>query len=104
MYSLSKALLNVLTRVIHEYIHNHLYTTVTSGIGIEYDKCDGIIDNIRIISVCPGDFESSMSTEDEIKTARNVDISADSILKVALGSKEDFPSGYFYRDGIKIDW
>ena len=80
-YSLSKALLNKGTRLLH-----NLY----------FPKA-------RIVSICPGNFISPMSTEEEIPSARSAYSAAESVLEIALDSAR-FPSGHFYRNGNIIDW
>jgi NAD(P)-dependent dehydrogenase (short-subunit alcohol dehydrogenase family) len=84
MYSVSKALLNVLTRVIHK----------ESPAGC----------HLRVVSVCPGNVISPMSTEEEKLTAIPAEDAAADILAVALGSTEEFPGGRFYRFREPISW
>lgn len=84
-YSLSKALLNHATVLLHKKYHNM---------------------NVRVVAVCPGDFISPMTSKYDLEVARrsNVREAADIIWTLALGKKEDYPSGYFYRDLKQISW
>lgn len=83
MYSVSKALLNAGTRVLHE------------GLSVDCRVR-------KIISVCPGNFPSPMSTEEEIKDASSPDEAAASIL--SLLSSPATRSGKFYRNGEEVEW
>eukprot|EP01039_Chlorochromonas_danica_P003968 gene3968-4342_t len=81
MYSLSKALLNHLTRLLHE-------------------QAPG---NCRIIACCPGNFESVMTTEEERLTAQPVEEAAANLLRL-MRDRHRYPGGLWYRYGEKIDW
>jgi NAD(P)-dependent dehydrogenase (short-subunit alcohol dehydrogenase family) len=91
-YSLSKALLNVYTRIAHE----RLSAAAGSGSGLGLRS--------RVISVCPGNFHSPMSRPEEAEDAIHVDEAAAHLLEVALGDPERFPGGKFYRFGEEIPW
>ena len=80
-YSLSKALLNTATRLLHQEYSPH----------------------VRAIAVCPGNFISPMSTEEEMLDARSALSVAESVLEMAFDS-DRFRSGKFYRFGTEIDW
>ena len=55
------------------------------------------------MSICPGNFESIMSTIDEENTFNNPMIAADAVLKVALNAKK-YNGGKFYRYGEEISF
>ena len=78
MYSLSKALLNSFTRIFHT-------------------KCAG---QCRVLAVCPGDFESPMTTAAERGAAADIDAVADLIVDMA--SNKNVQGGKFYRGGVEI--
>ena len=84
-YSLSKALLNHATLLLHNKCHNM---------------------NVRVVAVCPGDFISIMTSKYDLEVASrsNVRDAADAIWTLALGKKEDYPSGHFYRNLEQINW
>ena len=83
MYSLSKALLNVYTRVAHQERLN------------SYD---------RILSVCPGNFHSPMTTPEEMEDLISSDMVASSLWNLATDHRGMFPSGLFYRNTQIIPW
>lgn len=80
-YSLSKALLNAYTRV----------------------RANEVDSNVRIYSVCPGNFQSPMSTEEEVGSQIPIDNAASAIIEIALDSG-DYLSGRFYRNGAEIQF
>jgi NAD(P)-dependent dehydrogenase (short-subunit alcohol dehydrogenase family) len=86
MYSLSKALLNKYTQLLHEDCRR----TDTGR-------------NIQIIACCPGNVASPMSTQEELRTAVPARHAAERILRLATDF-EAFPGGKFYRDGQEIPW
>lgn len=83
MYSLTKAILNCLTRIVHDQ-HNHH-------------------PNFRIIACCPGNFISPMTSHDELQSIRSVEDVVKDITQI-IEKKDDFPGGRFYRFGQQIDW
>ena len=83
MYSLSKALLNVYTRIAHQERWN------------SYD---------RILSVCPGNFHSPMTTEEERENLLSTDMVASTLWTLATDRSDKFPSGLFYRNAQIIPW
>lgn len=85
MYSVSKAILNKSTQLLHK---EH---------GSERDS------NIRILSCCPGNVASPMSTEDELNDTVTAEYAAEQIFKYAT-EPEKYPGGRFYRDGKEIPW
>ena len=80
-YSLSKALLNAYTRV----------------------RANEVEQNVRIFSVCPGNFQSPMSTDEELGSQIPIDNAASAIIDIALNSR-DYVSGRFYRHGVEIQF
>ncbi len=82
-YSLSKALLNRATAIMHR----------------EY----GCSKAVRVLACCPGDFASPMSTPEELQHARPVAEAAAHIVEMAC-DREAYPGGRFYRDGKLISW
>ena len=87
MYSLSKSLLNVYTRIAHQERSNSLSSS--------YD---------RILSVCPGNVKSPMTTEEEMEDLISSDIAASALWKLATDNDGNFPGGLFYRNGQVIPW
>lgn len=85
MYSLSKAILNKSTQLLHE----------------EHGCATG--SNIRILACCPGNVASPMSTEEELKDTVTAEYAADHILKYAT-EPGNYPGGRFYRHGKEINW
>ena len=84
IYSLTKALLNKASLVFHNQFHPI----------------------VRVISVCPGNFESTMTTDDERNiqgSMQQVSDVATTLITTAVQSRE-FPSGYFYRNTEVINW
>jgi NAD(P)-dependent dehydrogenase (short-subunit alcohol dehydrogenase family) len=79
-YSLSKAILNTATRILHD--------TYASN-------------NLRIISICPGNFISRMTTELEAIDAVDASEAARVVLETIFDS-ENCPSGGFYRHKASI--
>lgn len=57
----------------------------------------------KVMSICPGNFESIMSTNDEENTFNNPMIAAEAVLKVALNAK-GYQGGKFYRYGDEINY
>lgn len=94
-YSLSKALLNRGTQLLHS------------------QYCQAPIDRLnsigsrrrrrRIIAVCPGNFASPMSSAEEMDSALPVETAAASVWEAAE-RHEKFLSGRFYRHGEEINW
>ena len=80
-YSLSKAMLNAYTRV----------------------RANEVEQNVRIFSVCPGNFQSPMSTDEELGSQIPIDNAASAIIDIALNSR-DYVSGRFYRHGVEIQF
>jgi NAD(P)-dependent dehydrogenase (short-subunit alcohol dehydrogenase family) len=80
-YSLSKALLNKYTQIMDR----------------ESPKW------CKVLSICPGNFESSMSTTEEENTFKDPMVTAEAILKVALNAKK-YQGGKFYRYGEEIEY
>lgn len=91
-YSLSKALLNVYTRVAQERL--------PALLGLESE----LESESRVVSVCPGNFRSPMTRPEEEEDAMCVDEAAAHLLEVALGGADRFPGGRFYRFGQEIPW
>jgi len=92
-YSLSKALLNVGTRLLQqEWNERH-----TSSNNINNNN-----NNVRIVSVCPGDFVSPMSTQDELARAGILD--AQEAAREVLKHMDRYEGGSFYRFGQRIDF
>lgn len=86
MYSFSKSLLNAGTRALHNHI-----------IGSPYPS------RRVVLAVCPGNFASPMSTQEEQEgTASPEDVAAE-VLALAT-SPTEFHSGRFYRHGEEIPW
>ena len=92
MYSLSKSLLNVYTRITHQERLNSLLSSSSTS---TYD---------RILSVCPGNFQSPMTTDEELDDLISSDIVASTLWKVATDNSGNFPGGLFYRNGQVIPW
>ena len=92
-YSLSKALLNHATLLLHRQCNNP-------------DKIQYHNKNVRILAVCPGDFVSPMTSRYDMEVAQTQSAreAADAIWKLALSKKDDYPSGHFYRDLEQIHW
>lgn len=86
LYSVSKAILNAGTRVFHQSI------------------VDRGFQNCRVFSVCPGNIESSMTSDEERESCQPTDRAARAVLDDVFDEKEKKPSGYFYRDGEVISW
>lgn len=80
-YSLSKALLNSSTKLLH----------------------NEAAASCRTVSVCPGNFASAMSTPEELLTAWTPDQAAASVFDVAMAAAQ-YPGGKFYRHGREISW
>lgn len=80
-YSVSKALLNTGTRVLHK---EHFPP-------------------IRCISVCPGNVLSAMTTEEELETALDPAVAATVVLETAMNTNS-FKSGHFFRNYNLINW
>lgn len=91
-YSLSKALLNRATQLMHEECQQMI-------------KDRGYVDDVRVVSVCPGNFASSMSTAEELMSEdlRSVSEAAKDVLAVALDF-DGFPGGRFYRWRESLPW
>ena len=85
LYSVSKAMLNAGTRVFHQSI-------VSRG-----------FQNCRIFSVCPGNVESSMTSDEEKISCQPADRAAQIILD-GIFDEHERKSGYFYRNGKVISW
>jgi NAD(P)-dependent dehydrogenase (short-subunit alcohol dehydrogenase family) len=81
-YSVSKALLNALTRVTQREAPR----------------------GVRCVCVCPGNVASPMSTEEERRTAIPAHQAAEDILAVAFGDAAEYPGGLFYRYRQVIPW
>jgi hypothetical protein len=58
---------------------------------------------MRIFSVCPGNFQSSMSTAEELESQIPAEQAALAVLQLALGS-DNYESGKFYRNCNEIPW
>lgn len=57
----------------------------------------------KVVSICPGNFESSMSTTDEENTFKDPLVAAEGILKVSLNANK-YQGGKFYRYGEEIEY
>jgi len=89
MYSLSKLLLNKATILLNDELCKQ-----------------NLLDHMRVVACCPGNFVSPMSTEEELQDSEHVlDVmtAANFIYNIALDF-ETFPSGNFYRFGKRISW
>lgn len=84
MYSLSKALLNKGTALLHS----------------EFNQKNN---KARILACCPGNFASPMSTTDELESSTSVAVAASHIYHTAT-DHDRFPGGGFYRYGQLIPW
>jgi hypothetical protein len=58
---------------------------------------------MRIYSVCPGNFQSSMSTAEELESQIPAEEAAFALLQLAIDSYK-YESGKFYRNCIEIPW
>lgn len=85
MYSLSKAILNKSTQLLHK----------------ENGGTTGC--NVRILACCPGNVASPMSAEEELEDTVTAEYAADHIFKYAT-EPEKYPGGRFYRHGEEIAW
>lgn len=85
-YSISKAFLNKATILLD------------SGL----DSSDELI-KWRVLACCPGNFVSTMSTQEEMDTAVSANEAAERILPVVF-DYEKYMGGMFYRNGEIIDW
>ena len=82
-YSLSKALLNSLTQCLDSE---------------SPEWC-------KVVSVCPGNFKSSMSTIEEENTFDDPINAANKVLMIALdNSNNKYKGGKFYRHGEEISY
>lgn len=95
-YSLSKALLNRGTILLHDFCQSKANDSFYSD-----DKLTGSSE--RVISICPGNFKSSMTSVDEMNSLIDPTLCAEDVLTVALNSN-DYMSGKFYRHCKVIDW
>lgn len=84
-YSVSKALLNASTRVLH----SRLLARGNSS--------------VRVIAVCPGNFRSAMTSEEELASAVDADLAAAHVLDAAADALA-CPGGHFYRRKERIPW
>ena len=95
MYSLSKALLNAGTRALHNHVERP-----SSNMALSPSR--------KVISVCPGNFASPMSTEEEREGASSPEEAAAEVLRLAWvacqGGGQGPRSGCFYRHGKAIPW
>ncbi len=93
MYSLSKAFLNKATKLIHHDL-----------------EIRGESQQRRIVAVCPGNFLSVMTSEDELTDSEQVafmlpvEEAVERMFPVILNYNKKYPGGYFYRYGERIDW
>lgn len=93
MYSLSKAFLNKATQLVHRDL-----------------EIRGESKQTRIVAVCPGNFQSVMTSEDELNDSEQatfmlpVEEAVERMLPVILDYNKKYPGGYFYRYGERIDW
>lgn len=58
----------------------------------------------KVVSICPGNFQSSMSTIEEENTSDNPINAANAVLKVALDNNHQYKGGKFYRHGEEISY
>ena len=95
MYSLSKLLMNKSMLLLQQEVGN-----INEKVGKNKKHGD-----MRCISVCPGNFLSSMSTKEELEEeqAVSVEIAADYVSRLVLDFNE-YPGGAFYRFGRQIEW
>lgn len=85
MYSLSKAILNRGTALLHEQFQ-------ASHPG-----------HVRVLACCPGNVASPMSTPEELLTAIHADQAAHHIVEL-VSQPQQYPGGKFYRNGESIPW
>ena len=90
MYSVSKACLNVSTKL--------LQTELDSTI----DSLENREKNQRILAICPGNFESQMSTTDERASSVCVDEAARSVIDLFTRPWSSVTPGHLYRNGQMI--
>ena len=83
LYSLSKALLNAYTRL---------------------SNCVGAPERRRVLAVCPGNFESPMTTADERESGLLATPDAAAADVWALAVDPNYPGGRFYRHRREIAW
>ncbi len=81
-YSISKAALNALTRIMHT------------------EETD---EHVGILAVCPGDVDTRMCMLPSGSDILTPEIAAKDVLYVAM-NPEQFSSGRFYRARQEIDW
>ena len=88
MYSVSKAILNVGTQILQK----------------EIDQTYDLSNRFKIISVCPGNFISPMSTSEELKSAAPIETVAQNIIRLTDLPWDNISGGKFYRDVEIIPW
>ena len=133
MYSLSKALLNKSTILMHaehrpklvtnQFLRAHKHANIMNGCmnsldesidrfgatTIELPTAESKVVNtatdtgVRILACCPGNIASPMSTPEEMLTTVPVSFAAAHIYELATNFVK-FPGGKFYRHGELISW
>ena len=95
-YTLSKALLNAATKALH-YQENSVFEEKASL--------------VRVVSICPANFLSKMTTKEELAAAEgeeesliSVEEAAENVVNVVCGDWAIYPGGKFYRNRKLIPW
>ena len=91
MYSVSKACLNVCTKLLQTELSEAIDTTEKEM-------------HQRVFAVCPGNFESQMSTADERANSVCVDEAAQSVIDVLSRPWSSVAPGQLYRNGQMISF
>lgn len=90
MYSVSKACLNASTKLLQ----------------IELDSTTNSLENKqknkRVLAICPGNFESQMSTTDEKASSVCVDEAARTVIDLCTRPWSTVAPGHLYRNGQMI--
>ena len=97
-YSVSKALLNKATQLLHNLLQNESQKKSQNESQNESQNKSKIHSNIRIISICPNNFQSKMTTNNELLNENMIDVNivSQNILQIAFNW--NYLSGKFYRD------
>lgn len=87
MYSLSKCILNAYSRYFH-------LECIRDASACASMQC-------RSLSICPGNFQSPMSTADELLSQKEIAMVSRNIVDIAV-NYHDYAGGRFYRDKVEI--
>jgi hypothetical protein len=71
---------------------------------MDIDQTYDLSNRCKIISVCPGNFISPMSTSEELISAIQIETVAQNIIRLTELPWDDVSGGKFYRDVEIIPW